>query len=445
VDGERTWNSLKKSTEFVLAHPNGWGWNEQNFLRVAAVSAGLVSSAEEAAKKILFVSEAEASIHFVTINADFGKQLKRNLKVAVCDAGGSTVDTTLYTVDKVSPLYLQEKRASACVQAGAIFINRLAKEHFESRFADEEDREDFVADALKSFETDAKRSFGGPEEDKTVAVGGVRFSNVQLGVRRGHMTLKGSLIQQFFDPCIDQIISSVNDQIRGVDVDFLLLVGGFGESPYLRNRIRTGTETRGISVTIANGPTAKAVADGAVVWSIKGAVTARATRFAYGNEITVSAEPMEGEKIGRTVVAGPSGPRIEGGWSEIVAANTVIEDKHETSEPFWVIYSTSHPDLSLFEETIYSYEGSESPPPMFMRDNYGNLKPGFRKLCDIHVDLSKMRGGLVSEVGPHGRYWILHFNTILTFGGTEIRAAVTWKEKNKTMRSKAILVSLEFA
>ena len=56
-----------------------------------------------------------------------------------------------------------------------------------------------------------------------------------------------------------------------------------------------------------------------MVWSIKGAVNARVTHFAYGTEMSVPVEPLEGEKIGRTVAMGPSGPRIEGGWSQIVA------------------------------------------------------------------------------------------------------------------------------
>lgn len=54
-----------------------------------------------------------------------------------------------------------------------------------------EDQDGYVVEALESFETDAKRSFGGPEEDKIIAVGGRRFSDSTLGVRRGYMKLKG--------------------------------------------------------------------------------------------------------------------------------------------------------------------------------------------------------------------------------------------------------------
>ncbi|KDQ12480.1 hypothetical protein BOTBODRAFT_176419 [Botryobasidium botryosum FD-172 SS1] len=406
--GAKIWNELEAVTEFIIAHPNGWGPTEQNFLRAAAVAANIVPSGDEAIKRLRFVSEAEASVHFITMRPDFQKELKFNLKLLVCDAGGSTVDTTLYTVDKVSPLYLREEKASACkcVQAGAMFVDRAAKAYFKDIFAkpnlDDEDREEYISQAVESFEANAKRSFEGPMEEKSITVGDTRTD---------------------------------------INCD-----GGFGESPYLRNRIKAGAETPGIRLTIADGSTAKAVADGAIVWSIQGAVTARATRFAYGTEISVPVEPLVGEKIGRPVVLGPSGPRIEGGWSEIIPKHKVIEDKYETSEPFWVVYNTPRPHLSLFEETIYAYEGSEQPPPMFMRDRYGNLKPGFHKLCDIQVDLAKMRGGITSEVGQKGtgRYWILHFNTILTFGGTEIRAAVTWREKNNTLRSKASLVSSNF-
>ena len=137
----------------------------------------------------------------------------------VCDAGGSTVDTTLYTVNEITPLIrLREKRASACepflaaiflpsfltsflfllslgVQAGAIFVNQSAEDHFKQAFTnvglDAETVKEYVAIAIESFEVDAKRTFKNTTDSKVISVGGRRFTNADLNVRRGSMTMLG--------------------------------------------------------------------------------------------------------------------------------------------------------------------------------------------------------------------------------------------------------------
>jgi hypothetical protein len=75
IDGKRIWDQYKSSMEVVLAHPNGWGIREQAFLRLAAVKAGY-TNANDAASRVHFVNEAEASVHFCTLYSDIGSQLK---------------------------------------------------------------------------------------------------------------------------------------------------------------------------------------------------------------------------------------------------------------------------------------------------------------------------------------------------------------------------------
>jgi predicted small integral membrane protein len=75
LDGKTIWDNLAASIEFVFAHPNAWGLKEQTVLQNAAVRAGLVPSATTAGQRIHFVTEAEASVHFVWLNADLGNNL----------------------------------------------------------------------------------------------------------------------------------------------------------------------------------------------------------------------------------------------------------------------------------------------------------------------------------------------------------------------------------
>jgi hypothetical protein len=78
IDGEILWHRLRDSVEFVIAHPNGWGLNEQAVLQRACVKAGLVPSLTVAENRVHFVSEAEASVHFVM----FDTNIKSDLQVS---------------------------------------------------------------------------------------------------------------------------------------------------------------------------------------------------------------------------------------------------------------------------------------------------------------------------------------------------------------------------
>ncbi|KAF9510510.1 hypothetical protein BS47DRAFT_64108 [Hydnum rufescens UP504] len=122
VEGESVWNNHINSADIVITYPNGWGIHEQDVLRKAAISAGCPDPTKTTAH-IHFLTEAEASVHFCMLQADIGSDwLKPGVQFAVCDAGGSTIDITTYEVTRTNPsLLLEEKRASACIQAGAIF------------------------------------------------------------------------------------------------------------------------------------------------------------------------------------------------------------------------------------------------------------------------------------------------------------------------------------
>jgi hypothetical protein len=129
--GQSEWNKHSPSMDVVIAHPNGWGIREQDFLRRAAVTAGY-ATAGNAQSQIKFVSEAEASVHFCIFHMDIDSKMSVSFYLAalvstlmafakpgtvfvVCDAGGATVDTTVYEVEANTPLQLTEKKASACM------------------------------------------------------------------------------------------------------------------------------------------------------------------------------------------------------------------------------------------------------------------------------------------------------------------------------------------
>ena len=56
--------NLRPTSEFVLAHPNGWEGAQQSMMRRAAVTAGLIPDSAAGHARLSFVTEGEASLHF---------------------------------------------------------------------------------------------------------------------------------------------------------------------------------------------------------------------------------------------------------------------------------------------------------------------------------------------------------------------------------------------
>jgi hypothetical protein len=112
--GPEIWARLRDTMVIVLATPNEWYIREQATLRKAAIMASLVTE-ENAGQLLQFVTEAEASVHYVLSQRPL-KWLRRKAILAVIDCGGSTVDTTVYRCVTTHPLGLNETSPSECVQ-----------------------------------------------------------------------------------------------------------------------------------------------------------------------------------------------------------------------------------------------------------------------------------------------------------------------------------------
>ena len=69
------WKTHFPSADVVIAHPNGWGLKEQEFMRRAAVAAGIVPQSE-AHSRIFFVTEGEASVHYCMFRANLAPQFR---------------------------------------------------------------------------------------------------------------------------------------------------------------------------------------------------------------------------------------------------------------------------------------------------------------------------------------------------------------------------------
>jgi hypothetical protein len=395
------------------------------------------------------VTEGEASVHFVLARGDFRDRLRPGIDFIVCDAGGSTVDTTLYTVVAAKPsLDLKEKRASDCVQAGAIFVDQTARNYFRGLFSSTShqgrDLDELVQEAVESFETEAKRSFEGSHQTEMfIKVGGPRFTERSIGVRRGILELSGNHVESFFAPWVEQILKSVENQMRGHSAQHILLVGGFGDSPYLRSRFRQHPVFSGVEICLTNDLTAKAVAEGAALWHMQRSVTARAARFAYGVCQRDVYDPSNPHHRTRSVEHLTQGDRIANVWGVICPKDTVVKNNQPRRRKYRRTYYEANPDLTTFSDKIYVLTADTAP--YFMRDERGKLASEFSLACTVTADLSSARNGLRKERSERGTWWTLDFEIGILFGATELAAQLIWKDSDgKERRSVATVIPKRF-
>ncbi|QRV77105.1 heat shock protein 70 kDa 12A [Ceratobasidium sp. AG-Ba] len=450
--GEQEWETLSDTMEVIIAHPNGWWTREHGVLRSAATKGGW-STICRAHKQINFVTEAEASIQFCLDDSRTSAVLspsnfQRNMNIIVCDAGGSTVDTTVYKVTATEPmLELKEIRSSACVQAGAIFVDDAFEDHvkckLQSQDLDEEEVETYTSDSLEHFSMFAKRNFQGTENLIEVKMGKRKLSIPSIGVQSGYIQLRGAIVKSLFDVCVSRIIPSVTAQSSGVNSPHLFLVGGFGDSPYLKTVMKNKLNISG-RLTTSNKPGAKAVADGAAIWAIARSVVSRVTRYSFGTDYLVPYDEENPDHRGREKTYLPSGELVvSDGWSEIVAKETSLSYDSSHRRSYHVQYHTFHSASKRISASIYST--TQPASAAFIMDGLGNLLPGWSHVCDVSAQVQDVGGMLVRhDSASTGSYWVLRYRIGIRFGGTELTAFIEWDENGKKMTGPATVIPTPF-
>ena len=172
---------------------------------------------------------------------------------------------------------------------GSTFLNRIFREYLEENFgASDGFGEDTLEDALVEFENITKRRFTGNEESVIIRVPGL-LDDGEKGIKRQKLTLSGSVLKELFKPVMTTITALVKSQLQqSKGAKAIILVGGFGQSPYLRNCLRKVVGTAVEILQPAHGWTAvvrgtllKAIHDTATETS-RFEIVSRKARSAYG-------------------------------------------------------------------------------------------------------------------------------------------------------------------
>jgi hypothetical protein len=337
-------------------------------------------------------------------------------------------------------------QASSCIQAGGLHVTQSATAYLEEKLSSAfsgADLRAYLREGTDNFELEGKRGFDGKTgRDVNIKIGG-RSTNVDaIKLRYGLFPIRSERMNSFFAPWVDDIIASVKGQLCGHKVERLILIGGFGDSPYLRERFRD--EFKELTLTLANDRSSEVVSDGAVIWHVSNSVTARASRFTYGVPKQCVYQSSNEMHRGRKVVKRKAGNIIEGVWDPVVRKGEVRDEKYSVQRPLWQSFASRQVDLSNMQLILFAHLEDKESDPYFVLDDKGTPCDGFTPVCAIKADMAGMEKAMKAKWSLTGRSWRLNYQVALSFGGTELRAWIVWKDRlGNEQRGPASVVSLE--
>ena len=232
--------------EYVITVPAVWSDSAKDSMLKACAKA-------TAGSDVQLIAEPEAAAIFALHGLD-PHGLHVGDSFVVCDAGGGTVALITYTIAKLKPvLEIKEAVAGAGALCGSAFLNDLFANMLREKLGTVDGFDDEVlACAAEEFERATKRQFplaALPDQTFKIPVNGIA-DNDSLEIRGRWKRISGwELKTRVFEPVVKQVVDLVNEQIfaSNVPIRAVCLVGGFGASVYLRERLRQAVDA-GIEV-----------------------------------------------------------------------------------------------------------------------------------------------------------------------------------------------------
>lgn len=289
--------SFVKSTPFriIITVPAIWKSYMRERMREAANMAGLLDPRECGETELDFVSEPEAAAIATFTNMKGRPDIKVGTSITVVDAGGGTVDLISYQVVDTNRFAAREAVEGTGALCGAIFLDQefetLVRDHVATDVWRQVPPQEIAEMMNQSWEHGIKQQF-------TLKQGPEKLWKVRLPARvvqltgQADITLSSSTIAEIFDHVVSKILDLVDSQIEtlekktGSGPNFVILVGGFGKSRYLWERLSSWLgDDCPVMQPSEPGPWT-AICRGAVIRGTQDAeikITSRISRSNYGH------------------------------------------------------------------------------------------------------------------------------------------------------------------
>ncbi|KAK1465439.1 hypothetical protein CCUS01_07556 [Colletotrichum cuscutae] len=289
-----------------LTVPATWSEKAKILTQAAAKDAGFASRSID---RIMLIPEPEAAAHMAlkTSVNHVHDLVEEGSGVMVCDLGGGTVDITTYEIERISPtLRLKELCVGNGGKCGGTFVDRNLHELLAKRFGK-------AFTSLPITKTGPGSEFADEFEDKKkdFSVQSASKRPMRLSLRMeglGRMSRLADYYDQgqskvlltrqdmksLFDPVVEKILQLVTDQesrtrkTMGKTISTLVLVGGFGSSPYVKDRLKEWCGKWNIRLTTPMNGAWSAIVCGAVLRGVEGSITTeKRCRRHYGHMLSL--------------------------------------------------------------------------------------------------------------------------------------------------------------
>ncbi|KFY61304.1 hypothetical protein V496_05074 [Pseudogymnoascus sp. VKM F-4515 (FW-2607)] len=253
-----TFHGLQQDSqvEFVLCVPTSWTDKAcrimQSALTTAIKTSQLAKLEQGMIRDLFIVAESEAAATFALEDCESLSNIITNESFLLLDCGGGTVDAITYTLIRSTPTRMQEVVNPKGVSCGSSFLNKNYKKLLEERLehaniiGNDMSLERIIAAEVQRFENE-KRSIN--ILDKKAHIDAIHIPGLQaeqdreLRIRRNKLDLSWKEMYKVFKDCLDGTKDLMLEQLnqaktKGVNVQTVILTGGFGESPSLRNHLK---------------------------------------------------------------------------------------------------------------------------------------------------------------------------------------------------------------
>ncbi|KAL4238785.1 hypothetical protein ACF0H5_003492 [Mactra antiquata] len=425
---------LMSDITWVLTVPAIWTDSAKKFMRLAAEKAGISSD------KLLIALEPEcASIlcRYLPVNKKKDETgtnmsvLPTGSKFMTIDAGGGTIDTTVYEVDKLP--YLKEITAAS----GGDWGGKLIDEAFEQVLIDifgrecfqhlkENSTEDWL-DLWREFEIKKRQYrnkdvimrvpfalFGYQEDQGNDIIQKSKYSSdiQQHTFKKDKIKIKASLWVKLFETSISKIIDHLTDLLskpQTKDVKLLVMVGGFSTSMLFQEKMRASFEADKYTIIIPSDAST-AVLRGAVIFGHDPTcISQRVLQYTYG--IKTNRPFIEGKHPDSKRVVRDSGIKCTDCFSKHVEIGQIVKfgvtqesqyytptNRNQTSLAFPLYYSCKRDPVYTDDVGCHRLETFEVP----LTDPSGDLDSGVYVTftfsgTEIHVEGKEKKTGLITK------------------------------------------------
>ncbi|KAI7877639.1 actin-like ATPase domain-containing protein [Lichtheimia hyalospora FSU 10163] len=372
---------------YCLTVPAMWSDKAKSTMREAAIKAGLINE-DDHRDRLTLISEPEAAALYCEKKCD-QFNLRHGDRFMICDAGGGTVDLIVFEIDEHGGRKLRECTKGHGQSCGSVFLDRRMRKLLKKKF-----KEYLSSIPASAFETMMdtfvdliKPQFDGIDDQFISLPASMNLDSLnkpEIGLEDGTLCITAAeLKQEVFEPVIREVLALVEDQlIKAQSLQAVFLVGGFGSSNYLFERVQQEFAPR-VGLVAVPPRCELAVVRGAVYFGLNPhVVTTRIPRYWYGIDTTTTFE--EGiDPPSYKIIRADGSVRCDNRFSVYVRRGEALDIDNCVSKDFFAYYP-HHTTC-----TLYAADTEEQP-------RY-TTSPGVRKVANFTIPMPTLPGVMEGE------------------------------------------------